>query len=224
MLYEAAHCACRPTSPDHQDYLALKARGLSHTRASLTIARKLARRSYHVLRELPPPSTQSPDPDHPSRPSLRPAHSLPMRPHLPASSPQRSRHPRSPWRPTKDRAARVAPPERRERASTCSIQRIGTAAALAAECSLALAWEAGVPVGFEASSSPGAEGCPGSVRHRLRPVAPLAGGRLLDRRASGWAPWPLLLLRVAERRSRRHGLGQRYPSSATSATARRWLR
>jgi transposase len=50
-LYEAALAACRPSSPDHADYLALKARGLSHTRASLTIARKLARRS-HVLHEL----------------------------------------------------------------------------------------------------------------------------------------------------------------------------
>ena len=53
-LYEAALSACRPTSPDHADYQALKARGLSHTRASLTIARKLARRSFHVLRELGP--------------------------------------------------------------------------------------------------------------------------------------------------------------------------
>jgi transposase len=53
-LYEAALSACRASSPDHADYLALKARGLSHTRASLTIARKLARRSYHVLRELGP--------------------------------------------------------------------------------------------------------------------------------------------------------------------------
>jgi transposase len=53
-LYEAALAACRPTSPDHADYQALKDRGLSHTRASLTIARKLARRSYHVLRELGP--------------------------------------------------------------------------------------------------------------------------------------------------------------------------
>jgi transposase len=53
-LYEAALAACRPSSPDHGDYLALKARGLSHTRASLTIARKLARRSFHVLRELGP--------------------------------------------------------------------------------------------------------------------------------------------------------------------------
>src|SRR5439155_334014 len=53
-LYEAALAACRPSSPDHADYQALKARGLSHTRASLTIARKLARRSFHVLRELGP--------------------------------------------------------------------------------------------------------------------------------------------------------------------------
>jgi transposase len=53
-LYEAALAACRPSSPDHADYLALKARGLSHTRATLTIARKLARRSYHALRELGP--------------------------------------------------------------------------------------------------------------------------------------------------------------------------
>jgi transposase len=52
--YQAAHSACRPSSPDHADYLALKARGLTHTRASLTIARKLARRSFHILRELGP--------------------------------------------------------------------------------------------------------------------------------------------------------------------------
>jgi transposase len=53
-LYEAAQAACKPASPDHADYLALKARGLSHTRASLTIARKLARRSFHILRDLGP--------------------------------------------------------------------------------------------------------------------------------------------------------------------------
>jgi hypothetical protein len=53
-LYESAQAACRPTSPDRADYLALKARGLSHTRASLTIARKLARRCFHTLRELGP--------------------------------------------------------------------------------------------------------------------------------------------------------------------------
>lgn len=53
-LYEAAQAATRPASPDHADYHALRARGLSHTRASLTIARKLARRSYHILRQLGP--------------------------------------------------------------------------------------------------------------------------------------------------------------------------
>ena len=51
---EAAQAACKPASPDHADYVALNARGLSHTRASLTIARKLARRSFHILRELGP--------------------------------------------------------------------------------------------------------------------------------------------------------------------------
>ena len=35
-------------------YLALKRRGLSHPRASMTIARKLARRCFHTLRELGP--------------------------------------------------------------------------------------------------------------------------------------------------------------------------
>jgi hypothetical protein len=43
-----------PAAPITPDYVALKARGLSHTCASLTIARKLARRSFHVLRELGP--------------------------------------------------------------------------------------------------------------------------------------------------------------------------
>lgn len=49
-LYEAAQSACRRTSPEHQTYLGLKARGLSHTRASLTIARRLTRRCFHELR------------------------------------------------------------------------------------------------------------------------------------------------------------------------------
>ena len=53
-LYEAAQCACKPASPDHADYLARKARGRSHTRASLTIARTLARRSFHILHQLGP--------------------------------------------------------------------------------------------------------------------------------------------------------------------------
>jgi transposase len=53
-LYEAAQPACKPRSPDHGDYLELKARGLSHTRATMTIAPKLARRCFHGLRELGP--------------------------------------------------------------------------------------------------------------------------------------------------------------------------
>jgi len=53
-LYEAAQSACRKNSPDHAAYRALRERGLSHKRASLTIARKLTRRCYHSLRELGP--------------------------------------------------------------------------------------------------------------------------------------------------------------------------
>jgi transposase len=51
-LYESAQSACRSQSPDHSDYLALRERGLTHTRASVTIARKLARRAFHTLRSL----------------------------------------------------------------------------------------------------------------------------------------------------------------------------
>jgi transposase len=53
-LYEAAQSATRLQSPDYADYHALRARGLTHTRASLTIARKIARRSYHLLHNLGP--------------------------------------------------------------------------------------------------------------------------------------------------------------------------
>jgi transposase len=53
-LYESAQAACRPTSPDRADYLALKERGLTHPRASITIARKLARHCFHTLRALGP--------------------------------------------------------------------------------------------------------------------------------------------------------------------------
>jgi transposase len=59
-LYEAAQSACRRQSPDHSDYLRLRQRGLSHTRASLTIARKLARRCFHTLRELGPEAIAEP--------------------------------------------------------------------------------------------------------------------------------------------------------------------
>jgi transposase len=53
-LHEAAQSACKPRSPDHGDYLELKARGLAHTRATMTIARKLARRCFHGPRQLGP--------------------------------------------------------------------------------------------------------------------------------------------------------------------------
>jgi transposase len=53
-LYESAQSATRRTSPDRGAYLELRARGLSHTQASLTIARKLARRCFHTLSRLGP--------------------------------------------------------------------------------------------------------------------------------------------------------------------------
>jgi hypothetical protein len=53
--------ASHTSSPDYHDYHALKARGLTHTRATLTIARKLARRSYHILRALGPAALDPPD-------------------------------------------------------------------------------------------------------------------------------------------------------------------
>jgi len=69
-LYEAAQSASHKRSPDYHDYHALKNRGLTHTRATLTIARKLARRSYHLLRPLGPaaldPPDHRPDQAHPS--------------------------------------------------------------------------------------------------------------------------------------------------------------
>jgi transposase len=59
-LYEAAQSTCQPTSPDRGDYLQLRERRLSPTQASLTIARKLARRRYHTLRELGPAALEEP--------------------------------------------------------------------------------------------------------------------------------------------------------------------
>ena len=53
-LYEAAQSATRRQSPDYARYHALRASGMTHTRASLTIARKTARRSYHLLHNLGP--------------------------------------------------------------------------------------------------------------------------------------------------------------------------
>jgi transposase len=50
-LFEAAQCARRPGSPDH-DYYAKTAARLGGNRACLAVARKLLKRSYHTLREL----------------------------------------------------------------------------------------------------------------------------------------------------------------------------
>ena len=50
-LVEAAHHACQRRSPDHDLYLAGKQRSGSK-RAALTVARKIARRAYHVLADL----------------------------------------------------------------------------------------------------------------------------------------------------------------------------
>ena len=50
-LFEAATSAARQTSPDHDSYQAVRDR-LGGKRPALSVARKLARRCYHALREL----------------------------------------------------------------------------------------------------------------------------------------------------------------------------
>ena len=50
-LFEAAQQACRSASPDYQYYRQV-ARRIDHNRACLSVARKLCRRAYHILREL----------------------------------------------------------------------------------------------------------------------------------------------------------------------------
>jgi transposase len=50
-LFEAAQCAFRKGSPDHDYYLDSKER-LGSNRACLSIARKLVRKAHHTLREL----------------------------------------------------------------------------------------------------------------------------------------------------------------------------
>jgi transposase len=50
-LFEAAQCARRPGSPDH-DYYRQAAARLGGNRACLAVARKLLKRSFHTLREL----------------------------------------------------------------------------------------------------------------------------------------------------------------------------
>ena len=50
-LYEAAQSAARKSSPEHLYYLRVRER-IDHNRACLSVARKLCRRAYHILREL----------------------------------------------------------------------------------------------------------------------------------------------------------------------------
>ena len=50
-LYEAAKCAARPAAPDYGYYTAAR-EDRGGGRATLPVARKLARRCYHTLREL----------------------------------------------------------------------------------------------------------------------------------------------------------------------------
>ena len=50
-LFEAAVCAARPASPDHDYYLTVRAR-LGHQRAVLSVARTLTRWCHHTLRAL----------------------------------------------------------------------------------------------------------------------------------------------------------------------------
>jgi transposase len=50
-LFEAAKCAARRSSPDHDYYLAARDR-LGASRATLSVARKLVRRCHHTLRAL----------------------------------------------------------------------------------------------------------------------------------------------------------------------------
>jgi transposase len=50
-LYESAKCAARPAAPDHGYYQATRHRRTAGL-ATLSVARKLARRCYHTLREL----------------------------------------------------------------------------------------------------------------------------------------------------------------------------
>ena len=57
-LYEAAQVARHPGSPDRDYYLQAKER-LGGNRACLTVARKLLKRSYHVLRDLEDEATAS---------------------------------------------------------------------------------------------------------------------------------------------------------------------
>jgi transposase len=50
-LFEAAQSAARRASPDYRYFCQVRER-IDHNRACLSVARKLCRRAYHILREL----------------------------------------------------------------------------------------------------------------------------------------------------------------------------
>jgi transposase len=50
-LFEAALCAARESSPDHDYYIKVRDR-IDHNRACLSVARKICRRACHILKEL----------------------------------------------------------------------------------------------------------------------------------------------------------------------------
>ena len=50
-LFEAAQCAARKSSPDHAYYLKVRDR-IDHNRACLSVARKICRRTCHILKDL----------------------------------------------------------------------------------------------------------------------------------------------------------------------------
>jgi hypothetical protein len=102
-LYEAAQSATKHQSPDYAHYHALRASGMTHTRASLTIARKITKRSYHLLHDL------GPNPPH--RPPNRPSHApCPPIDTNSRSAPRTSAAP-TPGDPDTDRAAGASPAE-----------------------------------------------------------------------------------------------------------------
>jgi transposase len=73
-LFEAAQCAARRQSPDHAYYLEVRDR-IGHSRACLSVARKLCRRAHHILRNMGDQALAPIDhaPVHSSAKRVRPA-------------------------------------------------------------------------------------------------------------------------------------------------------
>ena len=100
-LYESAKCAARPAAPDYGYYTATRDRRTGGL-ATLSVARKLARRCYHTLREL-------------GEEALRPPHKRPAAAGAPeadelAVSSATSLLPGPSWAASKERAAATPTP------------------------------------------------------------------------------------------------------------------